>query len=74
LLSTEKNNYLNTVFDSKHGINYMTSDILDLVEWIKSNNCEAVAMESTGVYWKPIYNLLEVENIKTLVVNAKLTK
>ena len=52
----------------------MTADILDLVEWIKSNNCEAVAMESTGVYWKPIYNLLEVENIKTLVVNAKHMK
>lgn len=48
----------------------MTSDIVELVGWIKINNCEAVAMESTGVYWKPIYNLLEAENIKTLVVNA----
>jgi len=27
-------------------------------------------MESTGVYWKSIYNLLEVDNIKTLVVKA----
>jgi len=52
----------------------MTADILDLVDWIKVNNCEAVAMESTGVYWKPIYNLLEAENIKTLVVNAKHMK
>lgn len=52
----------------------MTCDILELVDWIKVNNCEAVAMESTGVYWKPIYNLLEAEDIKTLVVNAKHMK
>lgn len=52
----------------------MTADLLNLVEWIKSNNCEAVAMESTGVFWKPIYNLLELDNIKTLVVNAKHIK
>lgn len=52
----------------------MTSDILELVDWIKMNDCEAVAMESTGVYWKPIYNLFEAENIKTLVVNAKHMK
>lgn len=52
----------------------MTGDILELVDWIKSTDCEAVAMESTGVYWKPIYNLLELENITTLVVNAKHMK
>ena len=48
----------------------MTSDIIEMVEWIKSNDCTQVAMESTGVYWKPIYNLLEAEEVKTLVVNA----
>jgi len=52
----------------------MTDDILELVEWIKEHQCEAVAMESTGVYWKPIYNLLELDGIKTLVVNAKHMK
>jgi transposase len=31
-------------------------------------------MESTGAYWKPIYNLLELENIQTLVANAKHIK
>jgi hypothetical protein len=35
----------------------MTGDILELVDWIKRKNCTHVAMESTGVYWKPIYNL-----------------
>jgi len=52
----------------------MTADILELVEWIKSKGCSHVAMESTGVYWKPIYNLLEFEGIETLVVNAKHIK
>lgn len=31
-------------------------------------------MESTGSFWKPIYNLLEMEQIKTLIVNAKHIK
>jgi transposase len=31
-------------------------------------------MESTGAYWKPIYNLLEMEEIKTIVVNAQHIK
>ena len=52
----------------------MTEDILSLVEWIKSKECSHVAMESTGVYWKPIYNLLELNEIETLVVNAQHIK
>lgn len=52
----------------------MTDDILALVEWITSKGCTHVAMESTGVYWKPVYNLLELEEIETLVVNAKHIK
>jgi transposase len=37
----------------------MTSDLLKLREWLIKNHVEAVAMESTGVYWKPIFNILE---------------
>lgn len=48
----------------------MTSDLIELVDWVKNKGCSIVAMESTGVYWKPIYNLLEVEEIKAIVVNA----
>lgn len=48
----------------------MTADLIEMVEWIKSKGCTHVAMESTGVYWKPIYNLLEAEEIEVLVVNA----
>ena len=37
----------------------MTEDLLGLAAWLKNWRVTHVAMESTGVYWKPIYNLLE---------------
>ncbi len=52
----------------------MTDDLLHLVNWIKTKGCSHVAMESTASFWKPIYNLLELEDIQTLVVNAKHMK
>jgi transposase len=39
----------------------MTSSLLKLKDWLRQNRVEAVAMESTGVYWKPIFNILEDE-------------
>jgi transposase len=48
--------------------------LIQLVDWIKENNCTHVAMESTSVYWKPIVNLLEAEDIEFLVVNAQHMK
>jgi len=52
----------------------MTSDLLELVDWLCANGCTHAAMESTGVYWKPIYNLLEESGIQALVVNAQHIK
>lgn len=52
----------------------MTRDLLGFTEWITDNGCTHVAMESTGVYWKPIYNLLEASDLEVLVVNAKHIK
>lgn len=46
-----------------------TADLLELAEWLHAEKCTHVAMESTGVYWKPIYNLLEGD-LQVLVVNA----
>ncbi|WP_430510892.1 IS110 family transposase [Gottfriedia solisilvae] len=48
--------------------------LLKLMDWIKSHGCTHVAMESTGVYWKPIVNLIEAEEIEFLVVNAQHMK
>jgi transposase len=47
----------------------MTSDLLVLYDWLKAHGVTHVAMESTGVYWKPVYNLLE-EDFRILLVNA----
>ncbi len=50
-----------------------TAEILKMWDWLCEAGCTHVAMESTGVYWKPIYNLLE-ESVKLIVVNAQHMK
>ncbi|WJQ15099.1 IS110 family transposase [Geobacillus stearothermophilus] len=52
----------------------LTDDLEELVDWLKEKKVTHVAMESTGVYWKPVYNLLEGESIEVLVVNAQHIK
>ncbi len=47
----------------------MTQDLLKLKEWLKERGVTHVAMESTGVLWKPVYNVLE-GSFTLLVVNA----
>jgi transposase len=47
----------------------MTDDLLALAEWLTVAGCTHVAMESTGVYWKPVYNILE-DQFEVMVVNA----
>ncbi len=37
----------------------MTQNLLEMRDWLKEQGCTHIAMEATGVYWKPIYNLLE---------------
>src|SRR5207247_2889338 len=51
----------------------MTQDVLSMLAWLKAAGCTHVAMESTGVFWKPIYNLLE-GHFELLVVNAQHMK
>jgi transposase len=52
----------------------MTEDLLALADWLTERRVSHVAMESTGVYWKPIYNLLEGTSLTLLVVNARHIK
>ena len=47
----------------------MTDDLLALADWLTTAGCTHVAMESTGVYWKPVYNMLE-GRFEVMVVNA----
>lgn len=51
----------------------MTPDLLALADWLAEAGCTHVAMESTGVYWKPVWNLLE-EQFTLLLVNAQHSK
>jgi len=51
----------------------MTADILQLGDWLRSWKVERVGMESTGVYWKPIWNLLE-EQFSLELINAEHIK
>jgi transposase len=51
----------------------MTAGILALADWLTAAGCTQVAMESTGVYWKPIWNLLEGQ-FEVLLVNAQHIK
>jgi transposase len=52
----------------------MTEDLLRLSDWLQECGCRVIAMESTGVYWKPVYNLLEASDFELMVVNAQHIK
>ena len=47
---------------------------MEIVKWLKETKCQIATMESTGVYWKLVYNLLEQEGIETIIVNAQHIK
>jgi len=51
----------------------MTASLLALSDWLTAHQVTHVAMESTGEYWKPIYNILE-DNFELLLVNAQHIK
>jgi transposase len=48
----------------------MTAELLQLADWLAQEGVTHVAMESTGVYWKPVWNILE-DQFETLLVNAQ---
>ena len=50
-----------------------TEELLKLSDWLKEQGCTHIAFEATGVYWKPVFNLLE-GSFTVLVVNAQHIK
>src|SRR5512147_1946480 len=50
-----------------------TGALLQLADWLRAGEVSHVAMEATGVYWKPVYNILEAD-FEVLVVNAQHIK
>ena len=57
------------VFEEIRTFSTMTQDLLALADWLASHAVTQVAMESTGVYWKPVFNILE-GSVGILLVNA----
>jgi transposase len=51
----------------------MTRDLLEMADWLAAEGVTNVAMESTGVFWKPIFNILE-GRFTVLLVNARHLK
>jgi transposase len=52
----------------------MTSQLQELARWLVQAGCHHVALESTGVYWKPVFNVLESAGLEVVLVNAQHVK
>ena len=51
-----------------------TRDLYAMADWLKDRGINSVAMESTGVYWIPVFQILERRGIGVALVNAKYAK
>lgn len=51
-----------------------THELIELADWLEACGIDTVAMESTGVYWVPLYEVLEERGIEVLLVNARHVK
>ena len=51
-----------------------TPDLYALADWLAASRSETVAMESTGVYWMPVYEILEARGFRVHLVNARHLK
>jgi transposase len=58
------------LFQETRTFGTMTADLLALSDWLQSHAVTHVAMESTGEYWRPVFNILEA-NFEVLLVNAQ---
>ncbi len=50
-----------------------TKDLLKMKKWLSENDCPILAMESTGVYWHPIHNVIS-DSMEVILVNARHIK
>lgn len=50
-----------------------TDELIELREWLIDNQCPIVAMESTGIYWRPVHNIIE-GYLEVILVNARHVK
>lgn len=57
-------------YETKEFSSY-TSSLTELREWCKAEKVTHIAMESTGIYWKPVFNILEEGEFEIILVNAR---
>lgn len=54
-----KGRHENEVYQETETFPTLTKDLFRLLKWLESHEVTHIAMESTGVYWKPVFNILE---------------
>ena len=52
----------------------VTTELYRLRDWLKERGVKSIAMEATGVYWLPLYGVLEAAELEVLMVNGKYTR
>jgi len=60
--------------DSVRRFDSFTDDLHEAAKWLKANGIESIAMESTGVYWIPVYQILDAYGFSVYLVNARHAK
>ena len=60
--------------DSVRPFGTFTRDLIALTDWLRQCNIRSVAMESTGVYWIPLYQILETHGFEVFLVNPHHVK
>lgn len=60
--------------DSTRSFGTFTRDLIELADWLKHCGIRTVAMESTGVYWIPLFQILEEHGFEVYLVNAHYLK
>jgi hypothetical protein len=66
------------VFSDKDGVDQydiaqfgtFTDELMRLRSWLLEHDCPVAAMESTGIYWRPVHNVLE-DSFRVILVNAR---
>jgi transposase len=51
-----------------------TGELLELADWLRDKEVSVVAMESTGIYWRPVWNVLEGNGYELVLANARKVK
>ena len=82
-IDVHKTFLVGTIISTKNGIqphyqkkrfSTYNSDLHRFADWLHSNNCFDVCMESTGKYWVPVFNILEERGIRVTIANPKWVK